>query len=419
MQEINIHSYHEFFQQTLKAQELFDRLRDARKRPQVPTGLIAQAIVYSLSAGQKSLLSIDNLLSSSDLGSILGFARSPVCSDSLMAQVLKTMDPQEIRQILYQLADVLIRLRLITPQQQHPGLRAIAIDGTTFLGREVVVCYWISQAPYVALDFEPVLNGENEIEAAKRLLPRTLERFGWAIDIVVGDGLYTGWFLKICLKHHKDAVAKLREEDARGLKIIQAVRQRLEEQHHYGVPAQEGIDEDGQRCYALRELGTWEAFELAHKIRVVWSRQIELKGPKRHDEHWLLTSLSQKQASALVIRTIGRWRWHIENNGFRELNQKMGRKHRYTRHEMAAQIMTGLLLIAQTALQGYILWRRQSDRGLCNPKVTAQWMMRLLLGSILQFKPQQHDEQEGTHLLLFSDRTMRRLICHMRRSASG
>lgn len=418
MNQIDIGLYHEFVQNQLKVTPLFEKLKDARKRPQIPAGVIAQAIVYALSAGQKSFLSIDNLLKQSDLGSVLGCERFPVCSDSLMIEVLKSMDPQEVRQILYQTAEVLIRVGLAASPQGCSGLRTCALDGSTMLGRDVVVCYWISCAPYVPLDFEPVLKGENEITAAKRLLVRVLKRFGWAIDVVVGDGLYTGWFFKICLDHGKQAVAKLRQEDERDLKILEAVRQRLEQQRFYGVEAQKGVDEDGQHRWELRELGEWEAFDLEVKIRVLWEYQEPLKGPRGPQERFLMTTLPKNRLEALEVRKLGRWRWRIENNGFREMNQKMGRKHRYTKHETAAQVMMGLILVAHATLQGYVFERRQRDPALTNPKCTIDWMMKLLLGSLLALKPKPRQD-EPAQPMLFSPRTLRRLRRPLVRAKSG
>jgi len=416
MQEIDLESYHEFFQKTLKVREGFAGLRDPRPRPQIPAGVIAQAIVYGLSMGQRSLLSLDNVLSVSDLGEVLGFKRFPVCSDSLMAEVIKGMDPQQVREILYRQAEVLIRLGL-KGSSGGEGLWACALDGSTMLGREVVVCYWVGCEPYVPLDWEPVLKGENETEAAKRLLPRVLKRFGWAIRVVVGDGLYTGWFFKICLAEGKEAVAKLREEDARGLKIVQAARQRRQQLQEYGVPAQEGVQEEEGCAYQLREVGEWAAFGLREKLRVIWSWQKELKGQKRKEEHWLLTTLKREKVPAVRIRGLGRSRWRIENNGFRETNQKMGRKHRYTKDEKGAQVMMGLMWVAHGGLQGYVLLKRQSDPHWRSPKHPVDFLMKLLLGSLLALKPKGKPDSEPMQGLLFSERTLRRL--RLRPVASG
>jgi len=88
----------------------------------------------------------------------------------------------------------------------------------------VVACHLVGFELSLPLDIEPILPGETEVAAAKRLLERVVRNYPRFFDAVVADALYLeAPFFNFRLQHGKHVVAVLKAnnaallEDARGL----------------------------------------------------------------------------------------------------------------------------------------------------------------------------------------------------------
>ncbi|MFH1665587.1 MAG: hypothetical protein ABIA77_05535 [Candidatus Omnitrophota bacterium] len=91
--------------------------------------------------------------------------------------------------------------------------RTITINGeeVTEYYHRVVVCYLIGFKIPLPLDVEPVLPGEGEVIAAKRLLERVFCKYPRFFDVVVGDALYMeAPFINFCLLHRKHVITVLK-----------------------------------------------------------------------------------------------------------------------------------------------------------------------------------------------------------------
>ncbi len=88
----------------------------------------------------------------------------------------------------------------------------------------IVACHLVGFDLALPLDCEPILPGEGEVIAAKRLLPRVSERYRRFFDGIVVDNLYLeAPFINLCLDYGKHVIAVLKDkrrilmQDAQGL----------------------------------------------------------------------------------------------------------------------------------------------------------------------------------------------------------
>lgn len=88
----------------------------------------------------------------------------------------------------------------------------------------MVVCNLLNAQIALPVDAEPILAGENEVAAAKRIIERLCDNYTRFFDVVVADALYMeGPFVNSCLGKGKDVIIVLKAnypsliEDAQGL----------------------------------------------------------------------------------------------------------------------------------------------------------------------------------------------------------
>ena len=229
---INIESYRQFVTNTLGCEKYFLQIIDGRKRPQISTNAVAKSIFYGLSMGIESLLEIDNFVKTHDLAKSLGLNKiessNPLLSDSTITRSLTTMQQIQIRKLIKHAAEKILE------EFKEAGMigkfRTAAIDKSTIAGIPVVVCRLVGIAQQINLDFEAFKEGDNEVEAAKRLFDRVREDWGWLIDLYVVDGLYTQWFINRVLKTQRrgkavNVVVKSREKDLNLTKQVEELVQ--------------------------------------------------------------------------------------------------------------------------------------------------------------------------------------------------
>lgn len=363
MLHIDICDYHRYVKDTLGLGAAIEALRDKRKRPQIPAPVVFQAVLYGVSFGLESLLGIDTFVRTRDLGSVLGLERGPLLSDSTMERSLSGMKAAAVAALVRQGAQAVLEQPEFKDAGRVGSLRVAIVDKSTLGGMPVVVCRLAGTAEDrpVNLDYEPVREGENEVTAAKRLIPRVVERFGAWIDVMVFDGLYTEWCIKMVRSLGKHIVVKTREKS---LLVTQKMEELTTTYKRYGVEPIQGVDEDGYKQYQMMDVPKVDDERLGEPLRGVRVWEQRLKGRFETDEYHLLTTLTPSEASAVLVRQIGRNRWGIENGCFRQTSQNLNGKHRFASAGEAPEIMAGILLLAGTLLTGYLAHeeRRQGKK---------------------------------------------------------
>ncbi len=168
------------------------------------------------------------------------------------------------------------------------------------------------------LDHEPQRPGEDEVEAALRLLARVIPAYPRAFDLVLADALYAqAPFFNFLLARGKHALVVLKDERRDLYQDVAGLFNHLAPQ---------------PGCYRSRQCSWWDFPDLLSwpqvqtPVRVIRSletyalrRQLDQRDdPQSSDWIWV-TTLSPTQVPLERAVHLGHQRWDIENYGFNEL----------------------------------------------------------------------------------------------------
>ena len=333
-------------------------MRDARRRPQIPTRVIVRSVAVMFLSRRGSLNALEQTKPSPFWERWL---KQPMPSADSIGRICGSMDLSDVRALTHQIYSRLKRMKALEPPSH--GLMLAVVDGheTTASRRRCcpeccqrilhtqagdVVEYYhryavmrlVGRDLALMLDAEPVRPGEDELAASRRLVERVVQMYPRAFDVVAGDALYanTEWF-KFILAHGKEALAVLKDNrpnllaDARTL--FDALPARAEDT--VGNVRRRFWDHDG--------FTSWP--DLADRVRVVRSletRTVRRQLNKQEEElssDWLwATTLSKDRAITSAVVDIGHGRWSIENQGFNELANRWYADHVY-KHQPTALLV--------------------------------------------------------------------------------
>ncbi len=300
-------------------------------------------------------------------------------ADSL-GRVGALMNVADVRAVFQQVYARLKRLKALAPPNH--GLMLAVVDGheTTasrkrccpeccqrvvhLQERDVVEYYHryavlrlVGQDLALMLDAEPVVPGEDELAAARRLLERALQMYPRAFDVVAGDALYanTDWF-NFIVARGKDALAVLKDNRPN---LVADARTR------FGVlPASTNESRGSRQCrqWDADSFTSWP--ELDPQVRVVRSletRTVRRQLDRQEEEltsDWLwVTTLPKSRASTQAVVHMGHDRWSIENQGFNELVNRWHADHVYKHHPAALLIF---LLFALLCLNVFVAFYQRN-----------------------------------------------------------
>jgi len=217
--------------------------------------------------------------------------------------------------------------------------RTLKVNGkeVTEYYHRVVVCHLIGFKIPLPLDVEPVLPGEGEVIAAKRLLERVFRKYPRFFDVVVGDALYMeASFINFCLSHGKHAITVLKEDrlilrqDAKGVFKMIKPKVFTEANETVKVWDAEGFTTAGTDK-PLRVVYAQETERKRNRIKGKWVETVN-----KHEWCWAST-IPQEELSVRRLWKAGHRRWEIENNLFNVLANHWHMNHCY-KHEPNAII---------------------------------------------------------------------------------
>jgi hypothetical protein len=195
-------------------------------------------------------------------------------------------------------------------------------------------------------DLEPILPGEGEIAAAKRLLQRLLVRYGRFFDAVVGDALYfEAPFMAFCRSHKIHLLAVVKNDNPGLLANIAGLTA--------GAPDLER-DEKGRtvRYWDVEHLTTDSIDEPFRALRVeeTWTERQRVAGRWVYEEqhsHWVWgTTIPSDLMPMRQIRRVGHERWKIENTVFNALSRDWALDHCFHHHPDAILNLLLILFLA-------------------------------------------------------------------------
>lgn len=233
-----------------------------------------------------------------------------------------------------------------------------------------VVAQMVGAHPALILDFEPLLFGENELVAVKRLIPRLKAVYGERIGIVVADALYdTEPFRRqVADANWRSVVVHKRNNHTPAVAAEMALAARDPERRK----------PDGRhRPDPRTEYRVWE--EPAGGRRLIEVRRSDRGGEWKSQG---MTDLPREQAHALAIGLIVEERWDIENTGFKQLatDWNLDRAYVHAKKPTAVQACVNLALLAYNAFHYFVYRVLNLDPG--QPQRTLQALRRDLIQTV-------------------------------------
>jgi len=242
------------------------------------------------------------------------------------------------------------------------------------------------------LDIEPVLPGEGELTASKRLLKRVCKNYGRFFDIVLVDGLYLGAkFVKIIEKNNKHFIAVLKDKRRELYKDVMGLCKIVPPTKYEEVNKK-------FKVWDIENLSSWDSY--GKKIRVVISEETTkkrkhssdyIKTGKKWEEktdtnYWAwATNINKKDCSTKSFVSLAHTRWKIENEGFNEMISFWHGNHIFKHNQNAIIVFFLILFIAQIVFQVFF-YRNLKNRELKRSKLSVADMIHSSLLSLIDEK---------------------------------
>ena len=371
-----------FINRRFPLDEWKERMRDGRKRPQIPAGTIAQAVVEMVPRRQSSLLEVDQNGRLPEARWWFGSSRDMVVSDTTLSRSLSGFALEPVREALWGIAAGICKRRM-TRVELPSGRRArIAnLDGSQWGDFPGCVLTLMGRRVDIVAGYEMSRGRGHELETSRKLLRDARKRLGKGfVDLLAVDALYMTerdfkWALEqggyhLVVKTTDERLSVI--QDARGL-FFGAAAGCTE-----GVERVEGLDTERMARYSVTAAGGFQWHGLTVKVAHVTERF--LKPKKAHPkmtEFWVVTT--DEQLSAEDMRQLAHLRWSIENRTFRRLNHLVQSKRRLTKDPHAREALLGLWFIGLNLFGLFLAWIRM---GRLNPRLkpvkkTWKWFCEL------------------------------------------
>ena len=243
----------------------------------------------------------------------------------------------------------------------------------------------------VILDFEPMLQGEEECGAALRLLRRMRREYGPRFfDVVTVDSWYAngpfvktvvdelGWPVVAVLKQERYEIYQEALALSAGQKPAQVVERNGRQVEIWDVPALRLSQSYTDPVRVVRVRERWTEREQAGRE---W-RNVEKA------QNWIWVVAGDLDAyDGATIRDLGHFRWKIENNAFGELTQHWHLRHCAHHHPVAVVALLWIKILAFTLFHAFAilhgkLWRLGKAT---LQEVRKQIYRSLLCGSPIRF----------------------------------
>jgi hypothetical protein len=381
-----------FWRWVRKDLKLFELLRDVQDgreqcRTRVPLRVMLVGVLAMYWFGLPSLVAVDDQLRHCHwlrrLLAPLGYG-DPIADDTFRNALAK-VEADDLRRALHLLGRKLLKgwgagryreshigRRLAALGMQKLASRAIVtIDGHYLFGTtsakrccaeclqktEVVdgqrvtryyhmalVAQMMGAHPALLLDFEPLLPGENELVAVKRMLPRLREAYGDRIGLIVADAMYDNEpFRRLVFGcGYRSIVVHKVDNSSFAVKARKALverdpfRHRPDFKHH----------PDRQVAYRVWEQpagGRWIVEVRRQDRRGEWKSQA-------------ITDLPRAETHPVAVGIIVEERWEVENKGFKQLVEdwNLDRAYVHTDKPQAVRAFVALALMAYNVFHQFV-----------------------------------------------------------------
>lgn len=302
------------------------KVKDGRKSPQIPPSAIFLSLMLMVIFKKRSLLKLDQFLRVKSAKRFFGSNRRGVVSDTTIFRSLST----------YLLEPLHSYLKTIYIRACHYGrckidvygrkLKVACVDGSHFGKFYGCVLQSLGEADLL-LDIEPTTGKGNEIPTTRILLDRAFDEYGDGfVDMFLLDGLYADKVtINQILSHKSHVLIKTTETRRIIIQDADGLFSRYDK-----FPAVEYIQgfDSGRLCeYQVWSCGSFQFSGVEKSIKVAHVKENYIKG-NRQEDFWVLCT--DESLNGEQLRELGHIRWHIENNGFKQLDEQTNCDHVYT-----------------------------------------------------------------------------------------
>lgn len=293
-------------------------------------------------------------------------------SVDIISRRIENSDIKGLRNMNLEFIRKLHRNKAFNTKEVSEGLMVVAVDGhetfasekrccdkcrtrkKTVKGKEVteyfhsyVMCQIILCSNPGILDMEPILPGEGELTAAKRLIKRILKEQPRRINVFCFDALYLDSGLSNMLeKKNKYWITVLKQENREAYQEIDRLLPKTE-------PIKTEIGKKKVTLYDMHELVGWDKLDKPFRAVVSDEKWDEWERVSRHKKikvekksHWRWLTNMPSNYSAEIIHRLGHGRWDEENRGFNDLVNNCHFDHPFHHDPTALLAMLWIITIA-------------------------------------------------------------------------
>jgi len=347
-----IPSFKSYSSQTFDLDYRAGTVKDGRENPDISASTVLQAIFLMGIMGLGSLLRLDQELRT-ELGLSWFGEREPL-SDTTMSRSAESMDISMIRTHLYSIYIIAKEAGNSKVELRNGRIKIGIVDGSGF-GDRLASCLEIMGPVSVMVDLEEITKKGKELPASRRLLRRSREILGEGfVDLLLGDGLYfNAPFFNLCLDElGTDALVKT--DEIRREVIQDAMLLFQSGEYSEDIEYVTGFDIERQVAYEIKKCSGFSMNGVEKELTIAWITEEDVNGET--EEFWAVTTADYLTAEEM--RELAHIRWDIENNGFKELNQKIKTKHLYSHNENAWEAILLILFIAFNLLELFVFLYR-------------------------------------------------------------
>lgn len=262
-------------------------------------------------------------------------------------------------------------------------VRVCALDGSCFGNHWMAVLSALGEKITAPLDLVRYSKKGKEIPAARKILKRLNKTPAKHFTHCVADGLYSvKEFLNAVPETGLQWIVKTPQKNLDPIKWAKKIFDdcsTLKKLNEYNVELVEAGDLKSKidyRVWLIKEV-PWDEVDRTLSVAKVQLTHRAGKKKGNKESFWIIST--DEELNAVELRELVLWRWGIENNLFRELNQRVGSKNKHIKNGTTKHTLMWLWMLGWTLFQ----WMRiEFDEAIqklsTNIRITKRWLTEML-----------------------------------------
>ncbi len=366
---------------------LFSTQKDGRSGESIiQTSSLCWAGIFQCILGMKSVKALEEWMKTNPLAHKLlpAHKKATPGSDSTILSAAKGWDTDKLQWMVNKVVIKLKELgyfnrRLLTGRK----VRVCALDGSCFGNHWMAVLSALGEKITAPLDIVRYNKKGKEIPAARKILKRLNKTAAKYFTHCVVDGLYSvKEFMNEVPETGLQWVVKTSQKNLcpiRWAKKIFDDCSTLKKLREYNVELVEAGDlkrKIDYRIWLVKKV-PWE--EVKRTLSVAKVQLTHRAGKKKGMEETFWIISTDEELTAVELRELVLWRWGIENNLFRELNQRVGSKTKYIKNGATKHTLMWLWMLGWVIFQWIRIEFDETIQKLsANIRITKRWITEML-----------------------------------------